>query len=482
MHIGTVYLALAAKLQEAAQKMSTDDVRTRISDALRAATKGTDSWSYVVAIFGDDKSGDVVYSCNSDLKKAPYAISGGSATIDTAKAIDVAPLTTYEPETVMASEAGARNSKRDMMQLQSIHDHAAALGANCSMKESATVSAGGALKITESTPWGETLELLESSAVEKEVKIIAPGKGSSAFYTAEVLKRDGPKVFTRGTQMFVNHATRAEEAARPEGDWHKLVGALTSDAVFYESHAKGPGLYAKAKFASDLAPAILEKAPFSGVSIRANGTQATEAGRPATREGVPVLGSFTSCESIDIVTRAGAGGMILTEAAKAANLTEGGLSEMDAAEIKKLQESVAATNAINAQLMKRALRGDALELAGAVLSTTSLTEAQRKYVAEQVVGSVDSPRDLPMKESGVLDAVKLTESVNATAKAYSATLPATGRVIGMGAGPVAVAESAEQKAAREARTIESESLFVESLMTLGLSESAAKAQAKGVAA
>src|SRR6185369_3473563 len=122
------YLVIAQKLQESASKMSTDDVRTRLSDCLNDAFRGTGNWCYVVAVFGDDKSGDVVYSCNSDLKKASYTIANNSTKIDTAAAIDVQPLTTYEPEAIEATEAGARNSKRDLRQLQTIHDSAAALG------------------------------------------------------------------------------------------------------------------------------------------------------------------------------------------------------------------------------------------------------------------------------------------------------------------------------------------------------------------
>jgi len=121
------------------------------------------------------------------------------------------------------------------------------------------------------------------------------------------------------------------------------------------------------------------------------------------------------------------------------------------------------------------MRADALELANAVLSTTSLNEAQRKYVADSVVD-----REIPTKD-GVLDGAKLTEAVNAAAKAYSATLPSTGGVRGMGAGPTLVQESAEQKAARLETLKESQAREVRALVELGLSEAAAK-ESVGVAA
>ena len=81
--------------------------------------------------------------------------------------------------------------------------------------------APGTLKLVESYDWrGQALNLIESTGnpVRMKLKLIAPGKGSSAFYPAEVLKRDGPKTFTKGTHIYINHATSAEEAkARPEG-------------------------------------------------------------------------------------------------------------------------------------------------------------------------------------------------------------------------------------------------------------------------
>lgn len=153
---------------------------------------------------------------------------------------------------------------------------------------------------------------------------------------------------------------------------------------------------------------------------------------------------------------------------------------MDAAEIKKLQESLAAQTAINERLLKRALRADASELAGAVLATTSLNEAQRKFVTESVIGTAEAQREIPTKD-GNLDAAKLTEAINAAAKAYSATLPNPGGVRGMGPGPTLVQESAEVKAARESREKAEQAEQIAALVNLGLSEAAAKIQV-GVAA
>jgi hypothetical protein len=481
MHIGTAYLALAAKIQEAAMAMCHDDIRTRLCDALRDSIADTGAWGYVVAVFGDDKAGDVVYSVSSDLKKAPYTMTAGGATIDMAKAVDVVPLTTYETESVQIGEAGARNSKRDLMQLQTIHDSAVTMGANCSMKEAAHGNTTG-LRLVESAGCAflGDVPIREAARKSYPILMITPGTGSSAHYPAEVLKKAAESgAFKKGTFMFWNHPTNAEESQRPEGNLDHLAAITTSDGEYRENGAKGPGIYAEAKVMADYADKIADRAPHIGLSIRAGGTTSGK-----TVDGKPVLASIDHVESVDYVTKAGRGGMALAESDKFTRLlesfNEGEVSEMDAAEIKKLQESLAAQTAINERLLKRAMRADAMELAAAVLSTTSLTEAQRRFVAQSVIGTTETPRELPMKE-GVLDAAKLTESVNAAAKAYSATLPATGGVRGMGAGPTLVTESAEVKAAREAAVKESQGRQVRALMELGLSEAAAK-ESVGVAA
>ena len=67
-------------------------------------------------------------------------------------------------------------------------------------------------------------------------------------------------------------------------------------------------------------------------------------------------------------TRAGAGGMILTEAARGATTHEE-VSDMDPTEVKKLQESVAG-------LRRRAIMGDAREMARTILASVTLPKRQ----------------------------------------------------------------------------------------------------------
>lgn len=344
--------------------------------------------------------------------------------------------------------------------------------------EAARPAAGGSLKLIESTPWAEELVLIESEGREVEIKLIAPGKGSSAFYPSEVLQRDGPGVFKKNTQIFINHATKAEEAARPEGDWHKLAGALSTDAYWKESAKHGPGLFAMAKFAADIAPAVIDKAPYSGMSIRANGDAVMESGRPKLQEGVPILARLSGAESVDVVTRAGAGGMILTEAARPAQEVE-----MTEVEIKALVESavkaaVAEVRAPVSLLEARALKGDAMIEALGLLESTGLPQASRQRVCESVSAN------LPIKD-GAIEMEKFKTLVMAEARregAYIAQLTGAGRVQGLG--PVTIIEAdqkSEKKRLKEARK-EAERLAedgAEIFKAFGLTEAAAKLAANG---
>jgi hypothetical protein len=312
-------------------------------------------------------------------------------------------------------------------------------------KEAIQTATHGGLRLVESAATLEAINLVEAKA-DYEIKLIAPGKGSSAFYPAEVLKRDGPKVFAAGTHVYLNHATAAEEAARPEGDVRNLAGVLTSAAEYRETHAKGPGLYARMKVFADHAQTVEEKAPHVGMSIRASGV-AESGGR--LRDGLPVLKELTAAESVDVVTRAGAGGMILTEAARSANSQQE--ASMDAEELKLLRESVA-------RLSGKETRREAIQEGARILRDVSLPDAAKEYVIETVL-----KESLPMKD-GALDVTKFTESVNAEARRFGAAIGGQ-RVTGMGvAAPVQLTEA--QRAEQVAREKAEQEMYKESWATL----------------
>ena len=492
---GTPFLALT--LCEAATALSHEDIRGRLSDALDAHLKSGNNYGYIHGVFGDDESGDVVYSHNGTLKKAPYEmgeIDGKpTASIDHAKAKKVYAQVTYpeaptdedfdqhiasmeaeklyKPGTdLRLAERFISKTKRDSMDKsdfagkgtsypidteQDYHNAIRALGragsgnysaatirkradaiakrkgfAVISPKESETSVVPretlGVLKLKESVTFPVDIELREAFKPSYNIKLIAPGKGSSAFYPAEVLKRDGPNVFKAGTPMRIDHPTRAEEAARPEGSVKDWGAVLESDAVWHDDHAQGPGLYGRIKPFSDFAGLIDEKGPYAGVSIRANGSALMEGDKYVMREGLKVLKELTSAEGVDMVTRAGAGGMFLRESARTDNSNEGQveMTEAEKAEVQKLIESAVAS--ATTPLRERALRGDATVAGMRALKGVSLSEAQKDYIVANVL------RDPIPNDAGVLNETKLSELVMGEARRFGATLPNGSKVTGLG--------------------------------------------------
>jgi len=126
--------------------------------------------------------------------------------------------------------------------------------------------------------------------------------GSSAYYPADVLERDGARVFTSGLAMYANHATDSESWERPERNINDLVGKLTSDAVF-----ESDGLYADVEFYDSFVDRITELAEDVGLSVKATGL--TEDAEMDGRYG-PVLVGLLAADSVDVVTKAGAGGKL----------------------------------------------------------------------------------------------------------------------------------------------------------------------------
>lgn len=137
-------------------------------------------------------------------------------------------------------------------------------------------------------------------------KIIAADvQGSSGYYPGEVLRRDGATAFPAGTHIYLDHPTSEEEETRPERSVRDLAGFMVEDARYEDDPEEGPGLYARVQFlphVKDLVKSIYEHV---GLSIRAAGEIAeTATGR--------VVQSIQHGLSVDVVTRAGAGGRLIT--------------------------------------------------------------------------------------------------------------------------------------------------------------------------
>ena len=250
-------------------------------------------------------------------------------------------------------------------------------------------------------------------AAEYPVKLMSPGRGSSGYYPEDVVKRDGPKIFKKDTQMFWNHATEAEEADRPEGSLNNLAAVLTSDAKYKELGPDGPGLYANAKVFGDYVDKVKEMGKHIGLSIRAGGTRDDMAKGPDGRPGV--ITALKQAQSVDFVTKAGRDGKILfTEAARGASEGE----EMDEATIQRVVEAavtkaVAPLQAENKKLSEALATQKAPEIVHKALAELRLPAPSKKKLFEHFT-SENALAVMPMKE-GRLDGEAIGKMVEAAA-------------------------------------------------------------------
>lgn len=217
----------------------------------------------------------VVYSKGGELYQCDYSITNGVVTLGTETQVQVSYVpvagSSVEPQESKAVEVSIRG---DLIQLD--------------LAEKAISNSGVA-----------------------RVKLISPGWGSSGYYSKEMLKRDGPSVFKKGTQMYMNHPTEAEARDRPERSVLDLAGVIESDVRWEDASPKntGDGLYADAKIFGNYKSFIDEAASHIGLSIRAGGV--AYEGEAENRHGY-IIDKLNEGYSVDFVTMAGRGGEVLS--------------------------------------------------------------------------------------------------------------------------------------------------------------------------
>src|ERR1041384_4001866 len=115
-----------------------------------------------------------------------------------------------------------------------------------------------------------TAELVESAVLTEASPLMSAGQGegtkgiwrtriieadvqgSSGYYPADVLKRDGPTAFPAGTHVYLDHPTADEDEGRPERSFKDLAGYLVDGARYEESETDGRGLFARIQFIDEL--------------------------------------------------------------------------------------------------------------------------------------------------------------------------------------------------------------------------------------
>lgn len=299
------------------------------------------------------------------------------------------------------------------------------------------------------------------------IKVISPGWGSSGFYGADVLERDGPSTFPAGTHLYANHPSLSESIERPERDIRDLAATLTTGASWDANGVDGPGLYATAEIQDAYAGMINDLAEHIGVSINTSGR--VREGEAEGKRG-PVIEALMSdpLTSIDFVTRAGAGGKVLQlfEAARGHTPIQEAPMALTPEEEKALREQLASMQTDNARLRETALLSTARDAVTRHLAgKADLLEATKARIAAQLATQVGS---LPLKD-GALDttayATRIDEAV-AAEQTYLASVTGAGEIRGMG-GSSASTGMVDTAALEEA------------FVALGLPSSAAKIAAVG---
>lgn len=152
------------------------------------------------------------------------------------------------------------------------------------------------------TERGEVAFREGATGQRREAILIREGWGSSGYYSYEVLERDMPKAFPVGTHMYLDHPTVKEDEERPERTVRDLVGVTVSSP-----RMAGIDSVAEVEIFPHWVPVIDAMAEHIGLSIRAYGE--IEEGDAGGKHG-PIVQGLHMGESIDYVTKAGAGGQL----------------------------------------------------------------------------------------------------------------------------------------------------------------------------
>lgn len=262
------------------------------------------------------------------------------------------------------------------------------------------------------------------------IRIIQPGVGSSGIYTTENLAKS-VELFTAGTQMYLDHPTLTEDYERPERSVRDLAAKFTTDAYVGEDGSLYTEIYVYPSFDQ----VIREKWEDIGISINAWAYGSIDPNG--------VVPPFDGVESVDFVTKAGAGGTILELLESARSMSEAereektketeldeakfdefakstadnfkGLRESVDDALKKLSEIIQ-TAAEETGVKTDEAESNAVTLADAVKTAEAIAEAGLPEVAkDRVIKAVESGVELKEAidtELKYMDSIR--ESVNLT--------------------------------------------------------------------
>lgn len=283
----------------------------------------------------------------------------------------------------------------------------------------------------------------ENTGSRMRVRMISPGKGSSGYYSPEVIA-ESVDLFKAGTHMNLDHPSQTERFERPEGSLRNLVGVLESDGQVMPDGS----IEADVKIMPTWREFIKEAAPYIGVSINGDGSITESA------NGERIIESLTAINSVDFVTKPGRDGRVLSilesaspeknsqsseaEAEPKKHVTESkdSLMEITESEYKRLTEAANPAKIASLEEKIAALQEELeKEKAKGKAAQESAVRAQAQQIIEEAFTGIEAPRGKKrLLESAVnaeeFDAEKFKTAVLEEASEYK---PAGGTVSGLGA-------------------------------------------------
>ena len=223
---------------------------------------------------------------------------------------------------------------------------------------------------------------LDSKGIARIV-VIAPGFGNPVdnhYYPAETLSRDYPMF--EGAKMYADHQTDQEEKERPEGSIRQWVASLKNVTFEEGVGIVGDAMIIEPWLQQKLA-ALRDKKLLSemGISIRAAGVGTKDKidGKEAN-----VVERITQVRSVDFVTEAGAGGVVLlyeTEKEFDIDVISLGVLRERRPDLVKTIESEVKTTIMKEVKQTMELQERVTELEGEVVTVTTERDTARTELA-----------------------------------------------------------------------------------------------------
>lgn len=181
------------------------------------------------------------------------------------------------------------------------------------------------VELHEATTGGAIREAKPGAGGTYVIDVIRSGWNTSGsrYYSPTLLERDVPKVYPKGTHMFIDHPRTSDATEQPERSLTTLAAVFLEDPWAVREDDGSVTMRTTARVFAPWQTFVAEAWPHIGVSI--NGQGHGDHGEAEGRHGL-LVEELTYGQSVDFVTRPGAGGRVvgLLESAREAAASPAG--------------------------------------------------------------------------------------------------------------------------------------------------------------